>query len=200
VQEKRQKQVAAAYAWSAKTKHKALMALLSYSQFRRTHAQQTIAARHHCVMTRKACLLAAWRDLARYLVPIRRTLDVLTSKVGQAWLHVEMMSPEPILSPADIQVSATRQLVRAGRNARLMCDFDCVHFVSSCVLQRHHRSRRQLFAAWRLVCHQSALLRMAKGRAARRTLANSFMGWRDVTSIKNRRRHLLQVRIMLSNC
>jgi hypothetical protein len=81
VQEKHQKQVAAVYAWSTKMKHKVLMALLSYSQFRRTRAQQSIAARHHCILTRKAGVLAAWRDLARYLAPIRRTLDVLTSKV-----------------------------------------------------------------------------------------------------------------------
>jgi hypothetical protein len=81
LQEKHQKQVAAAYAWSTKTKHKALTALLSYSQFRLMRAQQTIAARHNCTMTRKAGVLAAWRDLARYLAPIRRALDVMTHKV-----------------------------------------------------------------------------------------------------------------------
>jgi hypothetical protein len=68
--------------------------------------------------------------------------------------------------------------------------------LSCCALQRHHRSRRQLFAAWRLVRHQSALLRMAQDRAAWRTLAKSFSGWRDVARIKNRRRHLLQVRML----
>jgi len=82
MQEKRQKDVAAAYAWSAKTKHKALLALLAYSHFRVMRAQQTIAARHHCALRRKASILAAWRGLARYLVPIRRALHVMTSRVS----------------------------------------------------------------------------------------------------------------------
>lgn len=82
VQEKRQKQLAAAYAWSTKTKHKALTALLSYASFRRTRLQQTVAARHHCAVTRKAGVLAAWRSLARYLAPIRTGLEMITHKVS----------------------------------------------------------------------------------------------------------------------
>ena len=83
VQEKQQKQVAAAFAWSSKAKLKALTALLSYSEFRRTRAQQTIAARHHWVMTRKAGVMSAWHGLARYLAPIRTALDVMASRVSR---------------------------------------------------------------------------------------------------------------------
>lgn len=81
-QEKRQKQLAAAYAWSTKTKHKALTALLSYASFRRTRAQQTVAACHHCALTRKSGVLAAWRSLARYLAPIRTGLEKIAHKVS----------------------------------------------------------------------------------------------------------------------
>lgn len=63
-----------------------------------------------------------------------------------------------------------------------------------CILQRHHHSKRQLFAAWRLVCHQANLLRIAQDRLRRRTLAATFMSWRHLAFIKNRRRSLLQVR------
>jgi hypothetical protein len=82
LQEKHQKQVAASYAWSTKTKHKALTALLAYAQFRHTRAQQTIAARHHWALTRKAGVLRAWRGVARYLAPVRRALETMTSRVG----------------------------------------------------------------------------------------------------------------------
>lgn len=90
MQEKQQKQVAATYAWSTKTKHKAFTALLSYSQFRRTRAQQTIAARHHHVMTWKAGVLGAWRGLARYLAPIRTAVDVMTHKVSHLGLWFDV--------------------------------------------------------------------------------------------------------------
>jgi hypothetical protein len=83
LQEKQQKQVAATYAWSSRTKHKALTALLSYSTFRRTRVQQTIAARHHWAVTRKAGVMSAWQGLARYLAPIRAALDVMTSRVSR---------------------------------------------------------------------------------------------------------------------
>lgn len=83
MQEKRQKQLAAAYAWSTKTKLKALTALLSYASFRRTRAQQTLAAGHHCAVTRKAGVLVAWHSLARYLAPIRTGLEQITHKVSR---------------------------------------------------------------------------------------------------------------------
>lgn len=60
-------------------------------------------------------------------------------------------------------------------------------------LQRRHHSKRQLFAGWRLVCHRSALLQMALGRLAQRTLAVTFLSWRGIASLKHRRRSLLHV-------
>lgn len=60
-------------------------------------------------------------------------------------------------------------------------------------VQRHHRSLRQLFASWQLVCHRSGLLRIAQSRLARRTLAAAFSSWRDVVQVKLRRISLLHV-------
>jgi hypothetical protein len=62
-----------------------------------------------------------------------------------------------------------------------------------CAVQRHHRSRRQLFAGWRLVCQRAALLRMAVTRLMRRTLAGAFQAWRCITRVKQQRRSLLLV-------
>jgi hypothetical protein len=62
-------------------------------------------------------------------------------------------------------------------------------------MQRHHHSKRQLFASWRLVCHHSSLLRMAEGRLRRRTLAATFLSWRHIAALKHRRRSLLTVSV-----
>jgi hypothetical protein len=63
--------------------------------------------------------------------------------------------------------------------------------------QRHHHSKRQLFAAWRLRCHQSSLLQIALGRLRRRVLAASFLGWQRITMIKHRRQSLLNVSFVI---
>jgi len=65
--------------------------------------------------------------------------------------------------------------------------------VCPCALQRHHRSTRQIFAGWRLVCHRSALLRMALGRLQERTLSAAFMAWKYVAAMIHKRRSLLNV-------
>lgn len=80
----------------------------------------------------------------------------------------------------------------------LRCLSVCVYALLC--LQRRHHSKRQLFAGWRLVCHRSALLQMALGRLAQRTLAVSFLSWRGIASVKHRRRSLLHVSVCLQAC
>lgn len=60
-------------------------------------------------------------------------------------------------------------------------------------LQRRAASLRQLFAAWRLVCHRHQLLRQALDRLTRHTKRGVFGGWRQVAAASSRRRALLQV-------
>lgn len=180
LQEKHQKQVAAAYAWSTKTKHKALTALLSYSQFRLTRAQQTVAARHHCAMTRKAGVLAAWRPCtlsganphsAGRHDPQSETLAMGRLTVFGMPLRLGCVGLYECLRVTDYLVLC-------------VCDCSGTTTASDSCLQA---------GAWCATTQN--LLRMAEGRLRRRALAAAFLSWRRIAALKHRRRSLLTVSV-----
>lgn len=81
LQEKRQKLVAALYTYSSSLTRKATLAWLLYLQHRQTKAQQWQRAARHYVLRRKAVCFGGWLRTARYLVPLRRNMGRLHTKV-----------------------------------------------------------------------------------------------------------------------
>jgi hypothetical protein len=79
--------------------------MLAYAEFRRTRAQQSLAARHHCRQRSKAAVLGAWLGAARYLAPIRRALTTIMSKV---WPGAEGVREGPSLMALQLAASDQR--------------------------------------------------------------------------------------------
>jgi hypothetical protein len=81
LQEKRQKLVAALYTYSSGLTRRATIAWLLYLQQRQTKAQHWQRAARHYVLRRKAVCFGSWLRTTRYLVPLRRNMGRLHTKV-----------------------------------------------------------------------------------------------------------------------